>query len=279
MSMNLRIDWQLTILLLVKVYEWSMTVASGIVIKNVEIGGKRPVVCVPVVEEEKSLILQKMEEIVELGVRMIEWRADFFTDLMDKEAVVSLLREAAPIVKDTVLLFTIRSIGQGGQARMEESDISDLLCRVADTGVIDLCDVEYFDLEHAESLMASLQERGVRVIASQHDFMKTPKPERMWDTLASMRAGGADIVKLATTPEEAQDILDLLSVTARFHNSYPKTPVITMSMGKAGVLTRVSGELFGSAVTFGVVGRESAPGQIDAVKLQEILDQVHKYNE
>ena len=151
--------------------------ASGIVIKNVEIGGKRPVVCVPVVEEEKSLILQKMEEIVELGVRMIEWRADFFTDLMDKEAVVSLLREAAPIVKDTVLLFTIRSIGQGGQARMEESDLSDLLCRVADTGVIDLCDVEYFDLEHAESLMASLQERGVRVIASQHDFMKTPKPE------------------------------------------------------------------------------------------------------
>ena len=66
--MNLRIDWQLTILLLVKVYEWSMTVASGIVIKNVEIGGKRPVVCVPVQSKKAPADAVVLPECLTLSV-------------------------------------------------------------------------------------------------------------------------------------------------------------------------------------------------------------------
>ena len=37
-------------------------------------------------------------------------------------------------------------------------------------------------------------------------------------------------------------------------------PVITMSMGAMGVISRVSGRLTGSCMTFGSAGRASAPG-------------------
>jgi 3-dehydroquinate dehydratase-1 len=44
-----------------------------------------------------------------------------------------------------------------------------------------------------------------------------------------------------------------------------------MSMGKLGAVSRFTGSVFGSALTFGTVGKSSAPGQIPAVKLKELL--------
>ncbi|MBK4329426.1 type I 3-dehydroquinate dehydratase, partial [Enterobacter hormaechei] len=48
--------------------------------------------------------------------------------------------------------------------------------------------------------------------------------------------------------------------------------LITMSMGKSGGVSRVTGRLFGSAMTFGTVGQASAPGQIAIAKLREVMD-------
>ena len=48
-----------------------------------------------------------------------------------------------------------------------------------------------------------------------------------------------------------------------------------MSMSNLGVVSRVCGEIFGSAITFGTVGEASAPGQIPVTSLKEILDLFH----
>ena len=42
-------------------------------------------------------------------------------------------------------------------------------------------------------------------------------------------------------------------------------------MGKLGAVSRVCGELFGSCVTFAAGKNASAPGQIEAEKMEEIL--------
>ena len=48
-----------------------------------------------------------------------------------------------------------------------------------------------------------------------------------------------------------------------------------MSMAGKGLISRLSGELFGSAVTFGAAKKISAPGQISAVELRNILNILH----
>ena len=53
-------------------------------------------------------------------------------------------------------------------------------------------------------------------------------------------------------------------------------PLITMSMSRIGSISRISGEAFGSAVTFGSIGQESAPGQLPVNKLEEMLDMIHQ---
>lgn len=95
----------------------------------------------------------------------------------------------------------------------------------------------------------------------------------MADTLVGMADAGADIAKLAVMPHTAADAARLLEATARAHAARPGVPLITMSMGAIGAVTRFCGGAFGSAATFGVTSgtTASAPGQPSAEVLKEKL--------
>lgn len=48
-----------------------------------------------------------------------------------------------------------------------------------------------------------------------------------------------------------------------------------MSMGGLGAVSRFSGQVFGSDLTFGMIGEASAPGQVDAKALRQVLDTIN----
>jgi len=87
-----------------------------------------------------------------------------------------------------------------------------------------------------------------------------------------MQDMGADIPKIAMMPRNTQDVITLLSATNRMFTEFADRPIVTMSMSGKGVISRLSGEVFGSAMTFGAVGQVSAPGQIPVEKLNLVLD-------
>ena len=75
-------------------------------------------------------------------------------------------------------------------------------------------------------------------------------------------------------PVERRDVLTLMQATLdRYAES--ETPLITMSMGALGCVSRLCGELTGSCLTFGTAGEASAPGQIPAGALRTALEIVH----
>ena len=80
--------------------------------------------------------------------------------------------------------------------------------------------------------------------------------------MVRMQQAGADLPKLAVMPRSRTDVLTLLAATAEMADCHPDTPVITMSMGALGAVSRLAGEAFGSAMTFANPGTASAPGQI-----------------
>ena len=82
-----------------------------------------------------------------------------------------------------------------------------------------------------------------------------------------------DTVRITT--READEGFALLDVTAQFREENPDTPVITMSMGSLGGISRISGETFGSCVTFGAHEKPSAPGQFAMKELRQMLDTIH----
>ena len=99
----------------------------------------------------------------------------------------------------------------------------------------------------------------------------------MADTLTGMADAGADIAKLAVMPRCTADAARLLEATARAADARPDTPLITMSMGPLGAVTRFCGGAFGSCATFGVTSgtSASAPGQPPADLLKAKLITAH----
>ena len=240
-------------------------------IKNKIIGEGKPLICVSVMDEKKDDIIGEVKRLVDENAEMIEWRVDAFEGVESPNAVREVFKELAPIVKNTIMVFTFRSKEQGGKRSLDSEKVYDLHQVAAETKVADFIDLEYFYTENADVEIYKLQKMGAKVITSHHDFHETPSSNVLFMLLEQMKRSNADIVKLAVMPQSAEDVLRLLEETNHFHERYPMQPLITMSMGKMGAVSRVCGELFGSCVTFGAGKNASAPGQVPMSKLEEIL--------
>ena len=244
-------------------------------IKETVFGEGKPLICLPVTERTESDVLRETQRLVQMQAQVIEWRVDAYENSDDWNAIRQLLKAMAPLIEKTPFIFTFRSKEQGGMGSLTEEQISDLHQIAAESHVVDFVDVEFFQMKNPNKEIKMLQDMGVRVIASHHDFNETPQPEIMQMLLQRMQESGADIVKLAVMPQTQEDVLALMLETNRFVQNYPKIPVVTMSMGTLGKVSRVSGELTGSCMTFGNPGVSSAPGQIEARELAKILDVLH----
>lgn len=234
-------------------------------------GEGTPKICVPIVASNRNAIWKKAEEIAGMSVDIAEWRADFYEDIFRPEEMVLTLKGLKSRLGDKALLFTFRTKGEGGQQTAEEETYYHLNRAAAQSGA-DLIDIEvYFREERTKEEIESLQGAGSRVIASSHDFHGTPSVEEMVQRLCYMEKLGADAAKLAVMPLKRQDVLHLLQASMEADHLLA-IPVVTMSMGKMGVISRVCGSLTGSAMTFASVGEASAPGQISAEWMTKILN-------
>lgn len=247
-----------------------------ITVKGKEIGGGRPCVCVPVMEHEKQNIIDEVIALTKSPADIIEWRVDAFSEFLNFNAVREILQAVAPHLTEKVFLYTFRTKLQGGFGDVTSEQLDDIHDIAAESGVVDLLDLEFFAEEFPVIKIIRLQEKGVKIVASHHDFEETPERDVMKMLLERMCAGNADIVKIAVMPKEEEDVLRLLSVTNEFYRENPDTPIISMSMGKLGMMSRLCGETFGSCVTFAANKETSAPGQMSMGKVIEIIDFLHE---
>lgn len=244
------------------------------VIKQREFGTGRPLVCVPVIETEEDKIYCAAESAVCQGAEVLEWRMDWFLQIKSWEQTRRVLRRLQELCKDVILLCTFRSRPQGGEREISALEYQGLLERTAESGYADLLDVEAPRLTDAESVIQDLHSCGQRVIASSHYFSHTPEASEMQRELLGMYEAGADVGKLAVMPESPADVLKLLEATVQMKERYPDYPLVTMAMGSLGMITRVSGQTFGSCMTFASIGKASAPGQLPLEDVRMILDRL-----
>lgn len=115
-----------------------------------------------------------------------------------------------------------------------------------------------------------------KIVLSSHDFFRTPGEDELIARLCQMQQQEADITKLAVMPQRPRDVLTLLSVSLAMKEKYGDRPFILMSMASDGLISRLSGETFGSCVTFGCAGQSSAPGQMEAGDLVQVLEAIHR---
>ena len=249
---------------------------NPVIVRKIKIGEGIPKICVPIVGVTKEAIIEEAKTIAALSADIVEWRADWYEDVFLFEDVRSVLKSLREILQETPLLFTIRTAKEGGEKSIDNATYIALNKAVIESGEIDLLDVELFSGDKVvEEIIGYAHQNQVKVIASNHDFEKTPSKEEIISRLQKMQEMGADILKIAVMPKSTKDVITLLSATEEMSTNYAKQPIVTMSMSREGLISRLAGEIFGSAITFGAAGKASAPGQIPVQELRKVLEILH----
>lgn len=248
-----------------------------LIIRNITLGSGIPKICVPIVETTEEAILEAAAQIRESQADLVEWRCDFYQGIFDRDRTEQLLEELRIVLEDMPLLFTYRTKAEGGSAEMEISaeEYAAINLHAAGTGLVDLVDMElHAGKVLSERLQRVAGETSCKILMSSHDFAGTPSSEEMKRRYETMEAWGADVLKLAVMPHTMEDVLTLLTVCREVSNASAH-PVVAISMGSLGLESRILGETFGSAMTFGCLGRPSAPGQMNVEALAQVLQAIH----
>jgi 3-dehydroquinate dehydratase I len=239
--------------------------------------GRVPAICAPLVGRTKEELLAEASAVAAKQPDLLEWRVDFYQGIGDSAGVVELARRIKQAAAGIPLLFTRRSSREGGEAiALSEPEVIALYRAVCESGAADLVDYEMGnDPADVRAVRDLSRASGVELVLSFHDFQGTPPLEVLHQRFAQAERLGADVAKVAVMPRAMDDVLTLLAATLQ-SSRVLRIPVISMSMAGPGSITRLCGWAFGSALTFAVGERASAPGQLPIDDLESALAVLRK---
>jgi 3-dehydroquinate dehydratase/shikimate dehydrogenase len=179
------------------------------------------------------------------GADLVELRLDL---AREPDVAGALANRRVPVI------VTCRAKWEGGHFTGSEAERRRILDCAIQLGA------EYVDVEFRAGFTRDLiaSTGGKRIVVSMHDFDGVPAD--LIDRVRSMRATGAEVVKVSVMAKSLADNLRLLQI-----ERMPNTALI--AMGPAGVPTRVLAAHFHSCWTY--AGDSHAPGMIAAARMVE----------
>ncbi|KXB87224.1 type I 3-dehydroquinate dehydratase [Veillonella sp. DNF00869] len=242
------------------------------------IQGDRCGICVPIVGPTVEDILSQVQEAVKAKVDLIELRPDMWmkgSHLHEEEyipTIVNLVEEVHSRYEKMSILFTWRTLAEGGETSLSNENYGNLLQAIVDQNVVDAVDVELFTYtDTIGQIIKEAHHQGIQTVMSYHNFHKTLNRDTLHLYAERMISAGAAVIKFALMPTTSDDVLSVLQFTKELTERYPQLPRITMSMGKLGQMTRTCGHVFGNCLTFGTLGQASAPGQVEVAVLKQLV--------
>ena len=234
--------------------------------------GKFPLICTPLVGRTLDKLLAELDVVLPKEPDVLEWRVDFFEQIGDTALVIAAARTIKTRAGEIPLLFTRRSTIEGGEKiALNEGQVIALYTAVCESKSIDLIDYEMAnDAANIVRVRAAAKANDIKLVLSFHNFSYTPGLETLVAKFLTADQLGADVAKVAVMPRDLDDVLTLLSATRQASKKL-RIPLISMSMGPYGSLTRLFGWTFGSALTFAVGASSSAPGQVPIEDLNTVL--------
>lgn len=226
-----------------------------------------------------SIIAHTVEEFLDAArnardADVIEIRADGLTAEPPSgqryRAEIKRLLRNVKIQNGLPVILTIRKEKEGGVFKGSEAERA--ACIEDAMKLADAIDIELrMKEEKREEIMSEAKKNRIPVILSYHDLNKTPEEDAMKAMLEEESGAGAGMAKLAIKANSIEDVFKLLKVT-REMSSRLSIPICTISMGELGKISRIAAPLFGSAISYGYVTRETAPGQLSVSQLKQAFE-------
>ncbi|MFW2055284.1 type I 3-dehydroquinate dehydratase [Acinetobacter haemolyticus] len=205
---------------------------------------------------------------------LAEFRIDLLDFATDTKQVIALGHELKKVLGNKPVIATIRTHNEGGQLTISDVDYGKTYQAYLKQPFMDMLDIEMFrDQQVVKNIVQLAHDKKVLIVMSNHDFKKTPSEDEIVKRLLKQDELGADILKIAVMPLNKQDVFTLMNATLKVSQLSNK-PLLTMSMGKLGTVSRIATANMGGSFSFGMIGEASAPGQIDVTQLKQLLKTV-----
>jgi 3-dehydroquinate dehydratase-1 len=164
----------------------------------------------------------------------------------------------------------------GEKIALSEAQVIALYAAVCESKAIDMIDYEMGnDRDNIVQVRDAARANSIQLVLSFHNFSYTPGLDYLTEKFLLADQLGADVAKVAVMPRNLDDVLVLLTATRQASKTL-RIPLISMSMGPLGAMTRLFGWTFGSALTFAVGAASSAPGQVPIEDLNTVLQILQK---
>lgn len=250
-------------------------------IKNIALGELPVKTIVPITATTERQALEQAQTLAHhADVDVVEFRIDLLDiaqDILANNANIMVLGEQINHILQKPLIATIRTANEGGKLAISDSAYEKIYRDYLENPFMQLLDIEMFrEPSVVENLVNLAHAKDVLVIMSSHDFHHTPAQAEIEQRLLQQDKLGADILKIAAMPNSRADVLTLMNATLSVSEQSDK-PLITMSMGQLGAISRVATASVGGSMSFGMVGQASAPGQIEVSKLKQLLQTIQPF--
>lgn len=190
---------------------------------------------------------------------MLELRVDGLLRGMKPE-------ELAAVSLQIPMLLTVRTQEEGGLYPFTDTQRrAEMALRLLPQAAA--LDWEIAHLAEVPHLVEAAKKAGVPIIASAHDFEKTPSEDTLCALERRARELGADVVKFAFALNCAEDMQVGVNLLRRASG-----PMAVMGMGSLGPVSRLLYAQHGSCLVYGYFGNApTAPGQWSTIQFRAAL--------
>jgi 3-dehydroquinate dehydratase-1 len=182
---------------------------------------------------------------------------DFFELRLDALAPFLDTVESAVRSLTVPLIITARHPREGGVNDLTPAGRTALLQRLLDRAAY--IDIELRALRELESVRRQARRKKIGLIISFHNLNATPNLATLRAKAQAAKAAQADIFKVATRTDTADQLERLLQF---FDRQVVDLPISAMGIGKLGRVARLELARRGSALVYGSVGRSRIEGQM-----------------
>ncbi|KAE8713291.1 Bifunctional 3-dehydroquinate dehydratase/shikimate dehydrogenase [Hibiscus syriacus] len=225
-------------------------------------------ICAPLMAESAEQMVEEMKQAKAEGAQLVEIRLDHINDFQPRRYLPIILEN-----KPLPVVVVYRPKCEGGRYEGDEHSRLEVLRLAAEMGA----DYVDFELKVASDLIRELKmknqtQSATKFIVSCHITVTTPSEEELSNLASTMRALGADIVKVVV------NVTDITEIARIFHLlSHCQVPVIAYSIEERGLISQLLCPKFGGFLAYGSIDGYSIPGipSLQSVKHTYNLDSVN----